>query len=558
MASVPADRTGTSGQDVNFTRNATGLVREASMWDALIMNTLGMNVAVGSVLLLQQAPAIFPGGNMLLAVVIGTLIMAFTLLWVYSEFAAAMPRSGGDYVFVSRALHPFLGWLLSWSQGIWLIFFWIGFNAWFALTSAVPTAMITIGTVTGGHGWITAANDLLSKPDFLGIHMQWYVFGFGTLLNVLFALLLIYGGRVYWRVQKWLFLLAGLAILVMVGLLLVRGTSMAASWNSFAAKTGSLGYGQVIPAARAAGFGGATAPFSFTATLLMLPWVFFVVGYAQGSAQIGGEIKRASRSQYFAMVGGVLINGLVLAVIVLLATHAVGSGWLRSVDYLAANDPAKLGLPAGLPPGVNFLTALMTHNVLLLALLGIGFVIWALMGTPLSELQATRYMLAWGLDRSVPQRLGRVNDRVHTPVTAIVFCTVTGELALLALINIAQASLLGALLAQIAAFILVSAAGIAFPYRLKALWESAGGRRILGVPAVALAGAGGVITLGALMILFIANKSISTEFAVTAHLSLYFMLGVVGAGVLWYIGAYVFNRHRGVNLNLSYKEIPPE
>ena len=99
----------------------------------------------------------------------------------------------------------------------------------------------------------------------------------------------------------------------------------------------------------------------------------------------------------------------------------------------------------------------MTHNTVLLALLGIGFVIWALMGTPLSELQATRYMLAWGLDRSGPQWLARVNDRVHTPVAAIVLCTVTGEIALLALINIAQASLLGALLAQIAAFILVSA-----------------------------------------------------------------------------------------------------
>jgi amino acid transporter len=557
MTSIPARATG-APQDFNFTRNATGLVREVSMWDALIMNTLGMNVAVGSVLLLQQAPAIFPGGNMVLAVIIGTVIMAFTLLWVYSEFAAAMPRSGGDYVFVSRALHPFLGWLLSWSQGIWLIFFWIGFNAWFALISAAPTAMITIGTVTGNHGWITAATDLTAKYDVLGIHMQWYVFLFGTVLNVLFALLLIFGGRVYWRVQKWLFLLAGIAILIMVGLLIARGTSLGASWNTFAAKNGTLKYGQVISAARAAGFHGANAPFSFSATLLMLPWVFFVVGYAQGSAQIGGEVKRASRSQYFAMVGGVLINGLVLAVIVLLATHAVGSSWLRSVDYLASADPAKLGLPSGLPPGVNFLTALMTHNVLLLALLGIGFVIWALMGTPLSELQATRYMLAWGLDRSGPQALGRVNDRSHTPVTAIVFCTVTGEIALLALINIAQASLLGALLAQIAAFILVSAAGIAFPYRLKEIWESAGGRRIFGIPAVALAGAGGVISLGALMVLFIVNKSVSTQFAVTAHLSLEFMLGVIAAGMLWYGGALLYNRRRGVNLNLAYKEIPPE
>jgi amino acid transporter len=557
MTSTPAPVTG-APQDANFTRNATGLVREVSMWDALIMNTLGMNVAVGSVLLLQQAPAIFPGGNMVLAVVIGTVIMAFTLLWVYSEFSAAMPRSGGDYVFVSRALHPFLGWLLSWSQGIWLIFFWIGFNAWFALVSAVPAAFITIGSVTGQQGWITAANDLLAKHTFLGIHMQWYVFLFGTLLNVLFAALLIFGGRVYWRVQKWLFLLAGLAILIMVVLLIARGTSLAASWDSFAAKNGTLKYHQVIPAAHAAGFTGANAPFSFAATLLILPWVFFVVGYAQGSAQIGGEVKRASRSQYVAMVGGVLINGLVLAIIVLLTTHAVGTSWLRSVDYLAANDPAKLGLPAGLPPGVNFLAALLTHNVVLLALIGIGFVIWALMGTPLSELQASRYMLAWSLDRSGPQALGRVNDRTHTPVVAIVFCTVTGELALLALINIPQASLLGALLAQIAAFILVSAAGVAFPYRLKDIWEAAGGRRLFGVPAVALAGAGGVISLGALLVLFITDKSISTTFAVTAHLSVEFMLGVIAAGVLWYIGAVLYNKRRGVNLNLTYKEIPPE
>ena len=61
----------------------------------------------------------------------------------------------------------------------------------------------------------------------------------------------------------------------------------------------------------------------------MLPWVFFVVGYAQGSAQIGGEVKRASRTQYFAMVGGVLINGVVLALIVLLYKHTVGNTWAQ-------------------------------------------------------------------------------------------------------------------------------------------------------------------------------------------------------------------------------------
>ena len=87
--SLPSD----FGGGDNFVRNSTGLVREVSRWDALIMNTLGMNVALGAIFLLLQAPGNFPGGNMLLAILIGTLVMAFTLLWVYAEFAAAITEN---------------------------------------------------------------------------------------------------------------------------------------------------------------------------------------------------------------------------------------------------------------------------------------------------------------------------------------------------------------------------------------------------------------------------------------------------------------------------------
>jgi amino acid transporter len=39
-------------------------------------------------------------------------------------------------------------------------------------------------------------------------------------------------------------------------------------------------------------------------------------------------------------------------------------------------------------------------------------------------------MLAWAVDRMVPAPLGDVSERFHTPVKAIIFCTVTGTLAL--------------------------------------------------------------------------------------------------------------------------------
>ena len=551
------EKTSSAIEGKMFLRNATGLRREVSLLDAFIMNTFGMNIAVGAVFLFLQAPAFFPNGNMLVAVIIGTLLMAFTLLWVYSTFAAAMPRSGGDYVYVSRALHPFFGWLLGWSQGMWLIFFWIGFNAWFALTFAVPVALTTIGAVTGQSGWINLSSNLLASFSLLGITTQWWVLIIGFLINVGFAVLLILGGQSFWRWQKVFFLFAGGSIVIAFLLLLFGGSQIQGAWNSFAIHNKGLLFNQVIPTAVKNGY---TLPggFSLTDTLLMLPWVFFVVGYAQGSAQIGGEVKQAARSQYFAMVGGVLLNGAMLALLVIVFTQAVGINWIGSVGYLFINNPTLLNLPGGIPPSFNFIVSLLSGNIIVPLIIGIGFVFWALMGTPLSELQATRYMLAWAVDRMVPAPIGDVSDRFHSPVKAIVFCTITGTLALIALVSFPQASLLGALLAQIVAFILVSIAGIAFPFRLRHVWESAGGHRILGIPTVTLAGIGGVIVLGTLMLMFIFNSTINSTFGVTARLSLSFMIGVIVIGIIWYVVAFFVNRSQGVDVSLAYREIPPE
>ena len=128
----------------------------------------------------------------------------------------------------------------------------------------------------------------------------------------------------------------------------------------------------------------------------------------------------------------------------------------------------------------------------------------------------------------------------------------------MALINLPNASLLGALLAQIMAFIVVSIAGIFFPYRLKSVWEGGGGRRLFGIPTVTLAGMGGVVALGGLMIMFITNSTINATFAVTRRISLQFMIGVIVIGIIWYFAAAAVNKSKGIDVTLAYKEIPPE
>ena len=105
---------------------------------------------------------------------------------------------------------------------------------------------------------------------------------------------------------------------------------------------------------------------------------------------------------------------------------------------------------------------------------------------------------------------------------------------------------------------LVSIAGIVFPYRLKSVWQSAGGGRLFGVPTVTLAGIGGVLVLGAFAYEFLFNSVINATFAVTRQLSLEFMIGVPIIGIVWYAAAYFINRSRGIDLSLAYKELPPE
>src|ERR1700736_2996017 len=85
-----------------FLRKATGLVRDISATDAFLLNAVGMNVGLGARCMLQQARAFFAEASRAVAAITGTLVMGFSIQWVYSEFSAAMPRSGGAYVFTSR------------------------------------------------------------------------------------------------------------------------------------------------------------------------------------------------------------------------------------------------------------------------------------------------------------------------------------------------------------------------------------------------------------------------------------------------------------------------
>lgn len=78
-----------------------------------ICSMIGAGVNVIPFMIQRNVPGIGP--HVLLAYAIA-LFPAILAAFAYAILASAMPRAGGSYLYASRALHPFLGFIASFSQ----------------------------------------------------------------------------------------------------------------------------------------------------------------------------------------------------------------------------------------------------------------------------------------------------------------------------------------------------------------------------------------------------------------------------------------------------------
>jgi amino acid transporter len=107
----------TRGDQV-FARQATGLVREDSVFDATIFNLIWASLPLGIAIVVYYGPGLYLRTNLYVALLIAGLV-ALPIAATYALLASAMPRSGADYIWVSRNLHPALGFMsnLSFNRG---------------------------------------------------------------------------------------------------------------------------------------------------------------------------------------------------------------------------------------------------------------------------------------------------------------------------------------------------------------------------------------------------------------------------------------------------------
>ena len=93
-----------------FARTATGLVRGVPPRSSLIINFIPGHPTQTMAAILLFALAVGPGGNPYLALLI-VVPMSLSFAYAFGFLTQMIPRSGGDYMLVSRVVHPAVGYV---------------------------------------------------------------------------------------------------------------------------------------------------------------------------------------------------------------------------------------------------------------------------------------------------------------------------------------------------------------------------------------------------------------------------------------------------------------
>ncbi|MBZ6494147.1 APC family permease [Natrinema longum] len=352
--------------------------------DAELERTLGLSggLAIGIGTMIGAGIFVFPGlaageaGPAAAASFAVGALVALLVALPTSELATAMPKSGGGYYYISRGLGTLAGTV-------------VGLSLWFGLVFA--TAFYLVGF--GYYAVDTLAELGVAVGDGLVIPLA-LLFGAGfTVLNVT-------GTENAAKLQNGIVALL-LSILVVF-----------------------LGYGGLDAVGLV---GESTAPEQFApfGTLPILTTAALVftsyLGFAQ-VATVAGEMKDPGRNLPLAMVGSVVIVGVLYVVTVFVATSAFGSEQL-----------SEFGETAMVEVGRHYLGAAGAFAIVF------GGLLATMSSANASVLSTSRAIYAVSKDALLPRRASHINLRYGTPHVAlgmaggpILLLVATGRVELLA------------------------------------------------------------------------------------------------------------------------------
>jgi amino acid transporter len=445
------------------------------------------------------------------------------------------PRSGGEYVFLSRTLHPTIGFALSVSFAFWQMFY-LGLNGAFFAQFAVSPTLAGIAAVAGSKELLDIANWFGSPAG---------IFAGGLFLIVVMSFLHYRGAAVYFRWQRWAAILAMISVVITVIVLVLGAVGTLDFKASFDVAAGAGSYDQVLTDGQAAGTLPA-APFDLGATLNFVLWPAFSIWFAITATAFSGEVKNVQRGMLVGIVSSQILTGLVFIVLMFLYRTAFGN------DFLLA---ASAGTALGAPPFVPVFTAILGGNAVLSIVTGIWVLAIALFVGGTVVPYATRALLAWGIDGMAPSFVADVNDRYHSPHWAIVITAIVATVVLALYAFSTLLTIVSGFFAFALSFAVVCWWGVFFPFARPQQFENSPiAKRVGGIPVLTILGlVGGIFSLFGLY-----RLTQDEVFTLDRGIAVVGAFVVIAIGAVWQLAATAYRRSQGVDVAARYREIPIE
>ncbi|MCW2942867.1 MAG: amino acid transporter [Actinomycetia bacterium] len=519
-----------------FTRASSGLVRQVRTQDVMFYGW--QQIALGYIIFIVAAWQFYPGASMEVGVLLAT-AAGILIAICYAFLSVVYPRSGGDYVFMSRILHPAAGLVLSMSLIFWQLFY-AGINGAFLSKFGLAPMFSTLGIQTGNHS-LTAIGSWFTSP--------WGLFSGGALVIGVFSIVQYLGVGLYFKAQRWASYVAIGSLLVTVVTLILASTGVLSFQHNFDVVAGHGAYQGVLHAAASAGV-STHHSFSFSQSLYFAAWPAFSLWFAVLSVSFGGEVKDGQRSQFRGMNLAIITMGGFMLLLMFLYRMAFGSGFILASSQLPTNK-----FPLNAAPYVNLYTGIAGGNVVLTVVNSLWVLALLFFVGASSLVASTRNMLAWSLDGVAPKWFSAVSARRHTPTWSLVLCAVIATIWALLYSFTDTVLVLGGFLGQCVPILGVCVAAIVFPFRRREDFESSPiAYRIGRVPLITVVGVVAAICVGFCFYRLL----VDTNYGANNTLSVVMTLGAAAFAALWFLVYRLWNKARGTDLNAQFKEIPIE
>jgi amino acid transporter len=535
MSNAPSTAAGSAQQPV-FLRNTSGLVKSATGLDAFIFNVSVMSIGMGLLSVYLVVPAFNPGASVPLTWLIATAILVPIAL-AYYLWSVTLPRTGGNYVYLSRSMPLGLAVIFNYIE-LYTFLFFTAFAASFTAPVVAGTLWF-LGAHSGNEWMLTAAEDLSGK---------WWTFGLGIATLAVGLAVQLRGTQTFFRIQRVLFPLALLTTVVMlIALLFVSADEFGRHFQSL---TGAS-MDEVVKTATAEGF--ASPGFDLWATLKAVVWPVITMWAFFFSISFGGEIKSAKKGQFLGIVGSCVAFGVFACIASIIIN---GSIPIDQMGALVWNNTLGTGVSLPTLATVPTVAMIAVNSPVIAVLIGISFVLWVLFWATNIPSYCARTLFAHSIDRLAPAAIGYVTPRHRVPLGALLaaYGLATGFFILFVFTSFFAALAIG--IPLFFAWIASLASGAILPKTRPTLWQRspASAYRIGPLPLMSAACGLGVVILLAVEVLVYEDPSA----VATSRNSLIAIGAIIALAVVAYVVMSQIRRRQGVELEQLTKEIPVE